>query len=353
MAPPRGPRADPVSSPAPTTIGAIARLAIAQLLANDVDPEPLLVEAGLSPSLQSSPDERIPVRRQVAFLNLAADALEDDLLGFHLALGCDVRALGLVHYMMASADTLAEALKQQEHYGRTTNEAMRIRDGRTTGCSVELLYAGVERHFDRHQAEFWLTCTLRQCRLITGRELVPVAATLVHPRPGRIAEMERFFGLKVDFGAERDLLAFDRDAGDMPLATSDPFLKDLLAGLYARAFPAAVGEADFLRVRVENAIAPRLRHGTPTIDAVARDLGTSARTLTRRLAASGASFSVILDELRYHLAVQYLRDGTGTISEIAWLLGYREPSASVRAFKRWTGKTPTEFRRELRGRATA
>lgn len=333
---------------APTTVGVLTRLAAAQLSAQGAEPAPLLIEAGLSPSLLDNQLQRVPVRRQIAFLNLAADALDDDLFGFHLAQNFDLRALGFVHYVMASSETLAEALAQQEQYGSFENEALKIRDGKSEGASLELCYTGVERHLDRHQAEFWLTATLRQCRLFTGRELVPLSATMIHTRPGRVAEMERYFGLKMDFGADRDLLAFDREAGELPLATRDSFLKQLLSTLHEQAFPRRLGEVGSLRIRVENAITPRLRHGTPKIESVAKDLGTSARTLTRRLADEGISFSEVLDELRYHLAVQYLRESASTISQVAWLLGYREPSASVRAFKRWTGKTPTEFRREVR-----
>lgn len=351
MFPPPGLSTERGREQAPTTAGMLTRLAMAQLSALGADPAPLLIEAGLSPSLLDKPDERIPARRQIAFLNIAAEVLEDDLLGFHLAQNFDLRALGFVHYMMASAETLAEALAYEAQYGSLANEALKIREGSGEGASLELGYAGVERHLDRHEAEFWLTTTLRQCRLLTGRELVPVLATMIHSRPSRVAEMERYFGLQIDFGAELDFLAFDRDAKELPLTTSDPFLKELLAGLHQQAFLLSTGEAASLRTRVENAITPRLRHGTPKIETIAKDLGTSARTLTRRLAELGISFSEILDELRYHLAVQYLRDGTSTISQVTWLLGYREPSASVRAFKRWTGKTPTAFRRELKRHA--
>ncbi|WP_377847577.1 AraC family transcriptional regulator ligand-binding domain-containing protein [Bosea sp. UC22_33] len=348
MFPPPGSSTESGREQAPTAVAVLTRLAAAQLSAQGIDPEPRMIEAGLSLSLLDNPDERVPVRRQIAFLNIAADDLDDDLLGFHLAQSFDLRALGFVHYIMASAETLAEALTYQELYGAFANEAMKIREGSGEGASLELSYIGVERHLDRHQAEFWLTAMLRQCRLFTGRELVPTSASMLHSRPGRVAEMERYFGLQIDFGADLDLLAFARDTKELPLTTSDHFLKELLAGLHQKAFPYSAGEAGSLRTRVENAIMPRLRHGTPKIEAIARDLGTSARTLTRRLADLGISFSEVLDELRYQLAVQYLRDGTSTVSQVTWLLGYREPSASVRAFKRWTGKTPTAFRRELK-----
>lgn len=327
----------------------LTRVVVAQLEAQDIDPAPILAEAGIPEGALGEPDELITSRQQIVVLNAAAEALDDKFLGFHLALGVDLRTFGLLHYLMASAETLREALACQERYG-VANEALRISDGKTDGISLELSFVGIERHLDRHQAEFWLASTLRHCRHLTGRELVPTAAAMVHSRAGPVPEMERFVGRKVSFGSDRDLLAFDREAGSLPLVTSDPYLQRLLSRLADKALADQFAEPEGLRTRVENAIMRRLRHGTATLDAIARDFGTSPRTLTRRLADGGANFSVILDELRHELALQYLRDNDATISQVTWMLGYREPSAAVRAFKRWTGKTPTELRRSLKAR---
>jgi AraC-like DNA-binding protein len=214
--------------------------------------------------------------------------------------------------------------------------------------SVELSYEGLDPHLDRHFSEFWITGTLRLCRDLTNRELVPTSATMVHLRAGKVPEMDRYFGREVVFGADRDLLEFGKDAGDLPLVTHDPHLHQLLRRLQSSESTVRAPEPESLQLRVEKAIAARLRYGTVTIDAIARDLGTSARTLTRKLAEGGMSFSGILDGVRASLAVRYMRNGELTMSQLAWLLGYREPSTLVRAFKRWTGRTPSELRRELR-----
>ena len=99
-----------------------------------------------------------------------------------------------------------------------------------------------------------------------------------------------------------------------------------------------------LRADVENAIVPLLPHGEARAGQVARRLGMSQRTLARRLASEDLTFASVLDGLRLDLADRYLADADLSISEIAWLLGYREVSAFTHAFKRWTGKTPREVR---------
>jgi len=99
-----------------------------------------------------------------------------------------------------------------------------------------------------------------------------------------------------------------------------------------------------MRPGLENAIAPLLPHGQARASEVARRLGMSHRTLARRLSSEGLTFSGILDELKSDLAKRYLKEKHLAISEIAWLLGYREVSAFTHAFKRWTGRTPREVR---------
>jgi AraC-like DNA-binding protein len=99
-----------------------------------------------------------------------------------------------------------------------------------------------------------------------------------------------------------------------------------------------------LQTKVENAISSLLPHGRVVVGEVARTLGMSERTLGRKLADEGLSFTDILQQLRRDLAVRYLDDRKLRVSKIAWLLGFKEVSAFTHACKRWTGKTPSEMR---------
>jgi AraC-like DNA-binding protein len=104
------------------------------------------------------------------------------------------------------------------------------------------------------------------------------------------------------------------------------------------------GDVSHLRTRVENAISLVLPHGKVFVEDIALNLGMSKRTLTRKLADEGLSFSGVFEQLRRDLAVRYLHDRKLHVSKIAWLLGFSEVSAFTHAFKRWTGKTPTQMR---------
>ena len=96
--------------------------------------------------------------------------------------------------------------------------------------------------------------------------------------------------------------------------------------------------------RVENAISSLLPHGRVLVEGIARSLGMSERTLARKLSDEGLNFTQILQQLRRDLAVRYLDDRKLHVSKIAWLLGFHEVSAFTHAFKRWTGKTPSQTR---------
>jgi AraC-like DNA-binding protein len=104
------------------------------------------------------------------------------------------------------------------------------------------------------------------------------------------------------------------------------------------------GDMSQLRTRVENAISSLLPHGRVLVEDIARSLGMSERTLARKLSDEGLNFTQILQQLRPDLAVRYLDDRKLHVSKTAWLLGFHEVSAFTHAFKRWTGKTPSQTR---------
>jgi AraC-like DNA-binding protein len=186
--------------------------------------------------------------------------------------------------------------------------------------------------------------TLRICRVLTGQNLVPQHFSISHHRSGGISEMARFVRTKVQFGADTDEFALSVDARELPLVRSDPYLNDLLLKYCEAALADRRGDMSQMRTRVENAISSALPHGRVLVEDVARSLGMSKRTLARKLSAERLNFNEILKQLRRDLAVRYLDDRKLHVSKIAWLLGFHEVSAFTHAFKRWTGKTPSEMR---------
>ncbi|HVQ08095.1 MAG TPA: helix-turn-helix domain-containing protein [Allosphingosinicella sp.] len=129
----------------------------------------------------------------------------------------------------------------------------------------------------------------------------------------------------------------------IPAPGKNPFLDFL--GMVAKAFETktAPPPSEF-RDEVERRIEPMLAAGPVRIDDVARALGCSRQTLYRRLKADGVTFAALLDTLRRRLALRFVREQGLSVKETAWRLGFSDPAAFSRAFKRWTGTWPSEAR---------
>jgi AraC-like DNA-binding protein len=329
----------------PSTAGMLSRLACASAMSAGIDVAPLMVKAGVTRQQVEDDSVRIAVRGQIKFVELVADALHDEVLGFHLARDYDLREIGLLCYVWNSSNLLGDALRRAERYSSIVNEALCFRV-RSRGSDLALIstYIGIKRLSDRHQIEFWVTSLVRICRQLTNRHLLPSCVRLVHRRNGGASALEKFLGCDVEFGAATDEVAFPETVKQLPVVRADPYLSNLLIKYCDEARSHRKAGHLTCRVAVENAIVPLLPHGKARVVEIARQLGMSPRTLERRLSSEELTFGGILNELRYDLAKRYLREEDLPISKIAWLLGYQEAGGFTHAFKRWTGKTPREAR---------
>jgi len=288
---------------------------------------------------------RLEVSKQIKILELVSEELRDGLLGFHLARGFEVREVGLVYYVIASSDRFTDALLNAKRYCSMMNEGIRLQigqDDRTVSITVE--YVDVERQSDRHQIEFWLVTMVRILRQVTETRLALRALKIRHRRAETPEEFKSFFGCDVEFGADSDEIILPAFAASLPMAGRDNYLNDLLQTYAEAALAGRPKERATLRSSVEEVLSRLLPHAEANQSNVAKQLAMSTRTLSRKLLSEGLAFTTILDETRSALADKYLTERDLPVSQIAWLLGYREVSSFNHAFKRWTGMTPQQFR---------
>ena len=328
----------------PSAGGAITRLAC--LYADDkrVEIDRLLREVGLSRRQIHDRNVRIDVRKQIAFLNLVAQAMGDPLLGFHLSQVFDLRMAGLLYYVPASSETLGEALQRVARYCSIVNDGIKLtfRSKKSIGLAFE--YVGIPRHQDVHQMEFWVAALVRAVRRITDQKFLVQHVSFTHPRAA-VAEMNTFFGSRVSFGAGIDEVTFPTECREAPIVNADPYLNEILLKFCDETLTRRKVHRSSFGSNVENAIAVLLPHGKAQVREVAQKLALSQRTLSRRLAAEGLTFAQVRQTLRADLADRHLADKDLSISKIAWLLGYQDVSGFSNAFKRWTGKAPRAMRR--------
>jgi AraC-like DNA-binding protein len=324
-------------------------MACAKLRAAGLPVAPFLEKAGLAADDIEDASRWIEVSSQVRFLKIAADALQDDLLGFHLSQGFDLREIGLLYYIMSSSESFADAMNNGERYTRIVNEGIGIKfDASRVVIAIDC--AGVERLADRHQFEFWMFSIVRICRQITGTRLAPKQFRVRHVREATPPECRAFLGCEMTYGADVDEIVLPALVNTLPMIGSDRYLHEMLVQYADEALANRTPERTSVRSKVEHVIGPLLPHGKAKASTIAKELGVSHRTLARLLASEGQTFSGILDQNKADLAKSYLTHGDLSISQIAWLLGYREVSTFTHAFKRWYGITPSELRA---GMATA
>ena len=328
----------------PSAAGGIARLVCDGIRGAGIPLKPLLSKAGLTVEQIDNRSMRLTARSQIRLLALAADALKDDLLGFHLARDYDLRETGLLYYVLASSDILNEALHRAVRYSGIANEGVAIKFSTTKQAAIALNYVGLERRSDCHHIEFWLVSVIRLCRQLTNRRLVPNQIRVIHHRRKMPAELRSFLGCEIEFSSNVDEIVFPEAVKRMPISSADPHLNELLLKYCEEALEHRGARRNTLRSSVENAMAPLLPHGKATIVETARQIGMSHRTLARKLSSEGLTFSEISEELKANLAKHYLGSGDLPVSQVAWLLGYREISAFTHAFKRWTGMSPSQLR---------
>ena len=324
--------------------GLLSRLAYDRARREGADVGAMLQRSGLTARAMNDKNVPLDVRNQIKFVELVADAIDDRLLGFHLAQIYDPREIGLLHYVAASADTLWESLLRLERYSTLVNDGIALTVKKGNLLRVSFQYAGVSRHTDTHQIEFWMASLIRFCRRLTRRDLKPVHVRIMHPRAEDRREIAKLVDGDIETGADVDEIEFPVEVGGFPIVTADPYLNQLCVQCCEETLARRETKGSSLKVKVENAIAAILPHRKIRIDIIAAKLGMSSKTLARRLSSEGCSFAQILNDLRSALAHRYLVERSLSISEIAWLLGYAEIGAFTRAFQRWTGMTPSAAR---------
>lgn len=286
-------------------------------------------------------DRRVPRRVLYRLWELMVEATGDDALGLHIAAATQPGGFAVLDYAMRNSPTVGEAYRQMSRYSHVLHDGVDIaivEDGEL----VKLRYrepAGSPRHIAEWIVATWLVVG----RQISGIDWDPVSVAFQHPAPADTSAHRSLFCAPIEFVATDNELALRAELLERPAREADPQLFSVLSR-YADALLAQLPSTQTIVDRVRHVVAELLRGGDPTLKSVARHLGVAPRTLQRRLKVEGVSFQSVLDDVRCALAKQYLGDAAIAIEETAFLLGFSEPSAFNRAFKRWTGATPSEFR---------
>jgi AraC-like DNA-binding protein len=319
------------------------RPVLGYLAGRGYDTATMLRDVGVDPAELNNSEARIPHASAVALWDTAKQLTGDACIGIHVAEAIRPGIFGALEYALRTSATLGKGVARLCRYHLVYHDvaevALTIRGEHAILSHRLPLPGGAPRAI----AEFILTGWLVVARQATGSECVPAEVRFPFPEPADTSDHQRVFRAPLCFNHERSELVWPKHVLDLPMLAADSMLQPIVEGQVRAALqnlPSGESAIDAVR----GVLSQELCDGEPTLERVATRLHMSVRTLHRRLEDEGASFRRVLADARLELAERHLSDSRLAVGEIAFLLGFSEPSAFRRAFKRWTGLHPAAFR---------
>jgi AraC-like DNA-binding protein len=312
-----------------------------------VDVDALARQVGLSTVLLRDPDTRVGAEQGIELMVAAIAATGDDNLGLRLSELYEPGAFGVLDHLASSARTLRDAIDVLCRY-----EGIH-QNGMVTSLSIRADKAVIDHQMlhpfsvPRQLSENTIANLVVIGRKLTGLDFTPSEVWLAHPPPGDTSAHGRLLRCRVRWNAPSDALFIDASLLGTPLLKTNSRLAEVLDG-HARELLARLSVQGSFCDRVRQRICEELPRGEASLENVASGLGISPRTLQRRLRHEGTSHELLLDQLRSQLSQEYLRKADLGTEDVALMLGFSDSRAFRRAFKRWAGVSPSEFRAAAR-----
>ncbi len=316
---------------------------------------PVLCAMGVTEEdLSVGGDRLLSMDHANAGFDKAADISGDPLLGFRAGLGMKSTHLGLVGHMLMCSETTHELLNLLTRYGQLIGNGAEC-SYETAGPQVLLrqrLPPGREDTYCRHAHEYNLAGWLTLCRWMGGPDLAPDFIELPSDEVVDYGPVRVFAACDIRFGAPEIRLGFSEQFLQRAFRLGDTSLKPIVeAALRQRLqlLQSRQSELDPLVARVRQLIAEKMLYGTPSLQAVALAAQEPPRRLQYCLESRKTNFKKLVEEVRQEMADQHIRDESMTLVDVALMLGFSEQSAFQRAFKRWHGMRPGEYRTKVLG----
>lgn len=326
-----------------TTLTSWARVIRRALDEAGRDSAALFAKAGLDLSVLADPDARYLVKDTNRLWALAVAATGDEAFGLTVSRFVTPTTFHALGYSLQASSTLNEAFERCVRYFRVVSDAVSL-SFETVGeeCRFTMAVLPQQVRPADESLDAFASVFARLCRALYGRQLSPIRVSLQRRAPLMPAPFEKVFRAPVEFDAGITQLVYPRASFEAPLSGANPELARQNDGVAARYLSRLkLGDA---AASVRAALVEMLPRGEPSQAKVAQALHMSERNLQRKLAEAGTTYKDILNETRKELALSYLADKSYTLSEVTYLLGFAEASSFTRAFRRWTGYSPSDYR---------
>lgn len=339
--------------PNPTISAGYPKAFLDFAVSRGADRQMLIQQSHISLDDLENQDNRIPLANYLALLKAGIELCNEPALSLLFGEAVRLQDISVVGLIGVAFDNVESVRRQMNRYAPLTLDAD---DGGTADAA----------EFVRENGDVWLKSTSEIyianpllteaafARSVCGARALaasmpnfanlsfPKAIRFTHAEPSYRAEYDRIFGVPLFFDSHMNALLVDEAFLNMKLPRTNPYLSEVLSAR-AEGLLKSLEMSKTMRGRVENLLIPILHTGEASLDMIAGKLCLSRQTLFRKLKAEGVTFEKVLDELRHKLALHYLNGKKVPVNQTAYLVGFSEPGAFSRAFKRWTGSSPRMY----------
>lgn len=308
------------------------------------DSRALFIKAGLDPDALKQPGERYEFAAVKRLWDLSLQATGDPNFGLKAGQHWHPSAAHALGYAWLASDTLREAFERLVRYFHVITTDREIVQLREVGKGYLFQWDASDALYPVSDVEYdeGFAAIVKLCRISAGEQFAPLRIDMIRPVPAVADEFAAYFRSEIGFSAARNSILLSKAVMEAPLPSANVQV--------ARQCERVIDEylhqldRDNVSAGVRIKLIERLPSGSVSKEEIASALNTSVRSLQRHLHEEGTSFKQALDDTRRELALQYIKDPRVSINEITYLLGYSEPANFSRAFKRWTGNSPTAQR---------
>ncbi len=306
-----------------------------------LDAPAIFKRAGLNSEDIYDSNTRFPIHATNRLLQIAEYETGEECIIYRVVDHFDLSMAHAIGYAWVASRNLKEALERFVRYHRMLSDDVDIRLERAQG-SWQLIGKLIDTG-QREANDGVLAFCVHMCRQSYGEDLVPLYVQLTRTIPVDPTPIENFYRCKVEFGCSENIILFNPSDISRKLKSANPSIAiamdEVITSYLARWDSKDVGS------QVKRIVARLLVHGEPSRQDVAEELNLTPRTLQRRLEMQESSVKKIVDETRHQLALDFLQQGHYSIKEVAYNLGFSDPSNFARAFKRWEGMSPKAYLR--------
>jgi AraC-like DNA-binding protein len=315
-----------------------------------LDPAELFKEAGVDPRLRLDINARVSADQYDRLILAEKQKSHDDAFVFHLVEHIHPSYLGPMGYAWMTSASLRQAFQRMSRYARMlADEAFLRLEDHDDGLHILVLSQEEDFRDPDLREQLRLANAVKLCRMNCGDSFKPTRIHFKQAEPHQPAAYYSYFRCELLFNSESSVLVIDADIADQQLPGANAQLETLLEQQLID-YVARLDKQDTAG-RTKSVIFNLLPSGRVSIEEIAAKLGMSVRTLRRRLKDSGTSFKDLLAETRRELGERYIKDSSMSLTEVAFMLGFSDSSSFSRAYRKWTGQSPSNYRSSHKGAA--